>query len=429
MSFFTSVTGLNAAAADLAVASNNIANSNTTSFKRSEAKFSDVFASSVAKKASTTFGNGVALTGIVQQFSQGGLKLSENALDIAITGDGFFPMAASDGSAIYTRNGSFMLSADNQIVNSAGHTLQVHPLGLDGTSSFDAPTIPLNIERVLVGEPTTAISIDIRLQEDADQIRTADGQDIEIDPADPTTYNFSQSFTVFDDDGKPLMATIYYQKNVDSALFNDTDDIMIWAADIYIGDETERAGSGTLVFNVDDGEVYAGNIGNNNAGGTFDPIVIDPSPENARSEQITIDVLASLNAGNFVVEGTTVDGSAEGNLVNINIDGDGSVMTTYSNGLQNLAGRINLADFASPEGLAQLGDTTYRASGASGTLTYEQPGTSGVGTLVSGATERSNVDLTQELVNLISAQRNFQSNAKAMETSGTLTQTLINMRG
>ena len=104
-------------------------------------------------------------------------------------------------------------------------------------------------------------------------------------------------------------------------------------------------------------------------------------------------------------------------------------MTTYSNGLQNLAGRINLADFASPEGLAQLGDTTYRASGASGTLTYEQPGTSGVGTLVSGATERSNVDLTQELVNLISAQRNFQSNAKAMETSGTLTQTLINMRG
>ena len=125
------------------------------------------------------------------------------------------------------------------------------------------------------------------------------------------TYNFSQSFTVFDDDGKPLMATIYYQKNVDSALFNDTDDIMIWAADIYIGDETERAGSGTLVFNVDDGEVYAGNIGNNNAGGTFDPIVIDPSPENGRSEQITIDVLASLNAGNFVVEGTTVDGSAK----------------------------------------------------------------------------------------------------------------------
>ena len=428
MSFFTSVTGLNAAAAELAVASNNIANSNTTSFKRSEAKFSDVFASSVAKKASTTFGNGVALTGIVQQFSQGGLQLSENALDIAITGDGFFPIAASDGSALYTRNGSFMLSGDNQIVNSAGQTLQVHPLGIDGASSFDAPTIPLSIDRVLVGEPTTAISIDVQLQEDAAEIRTADGGDIDIDPTDPTTYNFSQSFTVFDDDGKPLAATIYYQKDVDSALFNDEDDIMIWTAEIYIGDETERAGRGTLAFNVDDGEVYAGNFGNSN-GGVFDPIVIDPSPANGRSEQITIDVLASLNAGNFGVLGTTVDGSAEGNLVNINIDGDGSVMTTYSNGLQNLAGRINLVDFASPEGLAQLGDTTYRASGASGALTYEQPGTSGIGTLVSGATERSNVDLTQELVNLISAQRNFQSNAKAMETSGTLTQTLINMRG
>ena len=113
MSFFTSLTGLNAAVAELAVASNNIANSNTTSFKRSEAKFSDIFASSVSTKASTAFGSGVALKGIAQQFSQGGLQLSENVLDLAITGDGFFPMASTDGSALYTRNGSFMLNENN----------------------------------------------------------------------------------------------------------------------------------------------------------------------------------------------------------------------------------------------------------------------------------------------------------------------------
>ena len=149
MSFFTSLTGLNAAVAELGVASNNIANSNTTSFKRSEAKFSDIFASTVSTKASTAFGSGVALREIAQQFSQGGLQLSENVLDLAITGDGFFPMASTDGSALYTRNGSFMLNEDNQIVNDSDYTLQVHPLNLDGTSDFNQAMIPLVVDRNL----------------------------------------------------------------------------------------------------------------------------------------------------------------------------------------------------------------------------------------------------------------------------------------
>jgi flagellar hook protein FlgE len=419
MSFFTSLTGLNAAVAELGVASNNIANSNTTSFKRSEAKFSDIFASTVTTKASTAFGSGVALRGIAQQFSQGGLQLSENVLDLAITGDGFFPMASTDGSALYTRNGSFMLNEENQIVNDSGYTLQVHPLNLDGISDFNQAMIPLVVDRNLAAQPTTIVNLDIKIPEDVDFIGTTNGSgDILIDPADATTFHAKQSLTLFDDAGKPFTADIYYQKIEESGI---------------IGNATVTTDSYRVAVHIDGNPVAASYVAydfdqDGNPVNIEDQI-IPASPVDGRSQAITLNVTAVTHTSDFEIVDQTVNGSPEGKLVNINIEGDGSVMSTYSNGIQQLAGRINLASFSAPQGLTQIGDTSYRASGASGTLIHEQPGTSGLGTLVSGATERSNVDLTQELVNLISAQRNFQSNAKAMETSGTLTQTLINMRG
>ena len=411
MSFFTSLTGLNAAVAELAVASNNIANSNTTSFKRSEAKFSDIFASSVSTKASTAFGSGVALKGIAQQFSQGGLQLSENVLDLAITGDGFFPMASTDGSALYTRNGSFMLNEDNQIVNDSDYTVQVHPLNLDGTSDFNQAMIPLVVERNLAAEASTEVSINTKIFDGSNLIGPGDGS-IAIDPEDPTTYNSSQTLSLFDDAGEPYTVTVFYQKIAEGAAQDD------YRVAMY----TDVTAAPTNTFNVSfdaDGVATA----------AVPDQVVPASPVDGRTEDLTISFNLQTHTKPFEIVDQTIDGSPEGKLVNINIEGDGSVMATYSNGIQQLAGRINLASFSAPQGLTQIGDTSYRASGASGTLIHEQPGTSGLGTLVSGATERSNVDLTQELVNLISAQRNFQSNAKAMETSGTLTQTLINMRG
>ena len=143
MSFYTSLTGLNAAAAELSVASNNIANSNTASFKRSTVAFGDIFASSASSNSSTAMGGGVSLIGVNQEFSQGGLELSDNSLDVAITGDGFFPLVSADGSELYTRNGAFMLNDDNQIVNGAGHLLQVHPLTDDGISDFNQAMVCL----------------------------------------------------------------------------------------------------------------------------------------------------------------------------------------------------------------------------------------------------------------------------------------------
>jgi len=425
MSFYTSLTGLNAAAAELSVASNNIANSSTTSFKRSNVSFGDIFASSASSNTATAMGGGVALIGVNQEFSQGGLELSDNALDVAITGDGFFPLASGDGSELYTRNGGFMLNDNNQIVNSAGHTLQVHPLDIDGVSNFNQAMVPLEVKRSVDALPTTILDIDIKLP-DGSAIIGVDGGTA-INPDDATTYHQAQTISLFDDAGEPYTAVIYYQKIADNAV-NGVDEIDTWRAAIHVAGDANAASIVELNFDQN-GAPYAGVIGINNADGSFAAQQIAASPVDGRTRAITVNFAAATHTKAFEIVDQTQDGVPEGDLVNINVAENGSVVATYSNGTQQVSGRINLATFTSAQGLGQKGNTVYTATGESGTLAYGEPGSNGVGTLAGGAKERSNVDITEELVKLISAQRNFQSNAKAMETSGTLTQTLINMRG
>ena len=425
MSFYTSLTGLNAAAAELSVASNNITNSSTTSFKRSNVSFGDIFASSASSNTATAMGGGVALIGVNQEFSQGGLELSDNALDVAITGDGFFPLASGDGSELYTRNGGFMLNDNNQIVNSAGHTLQVHPLDIDGVSNFNQAMVPLEVKRSVDALPTTILDIDIKLP-DGSAIIGVDGGTA-INPDDATTYHQAQTISLFDDAGEPYTAVIYYQKIADNAV-NGVDEIDTWRAAIHVAGDANAASIVELNFDQN-GAPYAGVIGINNADGAFAAQQIAASPVDGRTKAITVNFAAATHTKAFEIVDQTQDGVPEGDLVNINVAENGSVVATYSNGTQQVSGRINLATFTSAQGLGQKGNTVYTATGESGTLAYGEPGSNGVGTLAGGAKERSNVDITEELVKLISAQRNFQSNAKAMETSGTLTQTLINMRG
>ena len=415
MSFYTSLTGLNAAAAELAVASNNIANSSTTSFKRSDVSFGDIFASSATSNTSTAMGGGVSLIGVNQEFSQGGLELSDNALDVAITGDGFFPLASSDGGELFTRNGGFMLNDDNLVVTTAGHTLQVHPLDVDDASNFNQAMIPLEVKRSLPALPTTSIDLDIRLPEGVDVIGIDGGT--AIDPDDATTYSQSQTMTLFDDSGEAYTATIYYQK-IGNNVANGAAVEDQWRAAIYVGDDGDA--SNTIEFNFDQ---------NGGLTAAIPAPIIAASAVAGRSQAITLNIAAVARSSPFEIVDQTQDGKTKGDLVNINVAENGSVVATYSNGTQQVAGRINLATFTSAQGLGQKGNTIYTATGASGTLGYGEPGANGVGTLAGGAKERSNVDITEELVKLISAQRNFQSNAKAMETSGALTSTLINMRG
>ncbi|MDG2502474.1 MAG: flagellar hook-basal body complex protein, partial [Porticoccaceae bacterium] len=230
MSFYTSLTGLNAATTELSVTSNNIANSGTSGFKRSDADFGDIFATSPLQKASSVIGRGVSLKEVSQEFSQGNIEFSANSLDLAITGDGFFPLESPDGTKIYTRNGAFMLNEQNQMVNSAGQALQALPVDSTNKADFGEPMSALAIPRSTVSEflPTTEVELGLNLPSDAVPITEA------FNPGKPETYNKTTSLTVYGTSGSSHLATIYYVKTAEATAdvpFNK------WQTYVYIDDQ------------------------------------------------------------------------------------------------------------------------------------------------------------------------------------------------
>ena len=219
MSFYTALTGLNGAQADISATSNNIANVGTTGFKRSRAEFGDIFATSPLQNASSSIGSGAILKGIKQQFTQGNIASSLNALDLAISGQGFFSLKPSLTSTqtVFTRNGSFNVDNDRYVVDSAGQYLMTYPVNADGsvTAKDLASAVPLQLP-VTSGEPnaTSNIQLGVNVPADASVIpdlpEFADGYT--FDPDDPSTYTNSTSITIFDDLGNPTIATIYFIK-------------------------------------------------------------------------------------------------------------------------------------------------------------------------------------------------------------------------
>lgn len=786
MSFYTSLTGLNSATAQLAVTSNNIANVGTSGFKRSRADFGDIFSTSPLQKSSSNIGQGVSLKQVSQEFSQGNISTSGNSLDLAITGDGFFPLKTPDGlQDIYTRNGSFTLNDQNNVVNSTGQRLMAASVDSSGKADLtdlNALTIPPKTSGEAV--ETTKIQLGLNLPADSAVI-TAD-----FDRSNPSTYNKSTALTVYDSGGNGYLATVYYAKT-QNASQDQTPPSSKWQTYFFVGDTqvkpalqqaTDKVGgalfvnkygdvlpksdprvvpssgttemysldqltdirrsspasaigtaltssgfangalvnavSGTLSFDIkvdaaataqtitytmkagdQDPEVLARNVEiaiNNVLGSladtpatpgsatgvtpvvaatpaiknarfgisvTFDPdkaqfsiasgttgdgssievtttdanairvmgltgagLKVDASTNEAlrgkpsepavlRGESMTINTTKSIsttsankdffvsvdgyafkvelsfpttytNIDSFakalqdningkvdpstgrIVSGVTVnfdaklkqfvfttgttgensaiqvtgsadwglantemqfgstsewkkltqftengalqfvkngiqtedasglstqtewwpvyldrgelsfdltgkpispltdmpfetaflaggkgaltmsidftkstqyssafavlsqsqDGAPEGELMGLNIGVDGLVNATYSNGSQVSLGKIVLANFSSPSGLRQVGDASYLSSATSGVAKIGEAGSAGFGSIRAGATERANVDLTQELVDLITAQRNFQANAKAIETSSTMTSAIINIR-
>lgn len=770
MSFYTSLTGLNSATAQLAVTSNNIANVGTSGFKRSRADFGDIFSTSPLQKSSSTIGQGVSLKQVSQEFSQGNISTSGNSLDLAITGDGFFPLKSPDGlQDIFTRNGSFTLNDQNNVVNSTGQRLMA--ASVDSSGKADLTNLnALAIPPKTSGEAkeTTKIQLGLNLPADSPVITA------EFDRTNPNTFNISTALTVFDSGGNGYLATVFYAKTqnasqsspfskfqtfffvgeteVKPALQQATDSTLSTLFVNKYGDVLPRSdnrvvpssgtvemfsldqltdtqqsipaiasgaplspenftngllmdsteanitASGTVRFNLSvDGstaqaitytlgpgdndpevlarklEVRVNNVlaeapGANTRFGisvSFDPdtakfsiasgttgdtssisvsgadektvsllglggpnatLSVEPSPTEAirgktsspavmRGESMTINtsksiLVTSANKDFFVsvdgyaemvslpapstfsnidvfakaletqinsivdpdterkVSGVTVtfdpktkqlvvstgttgensavqvtgaadwglantemkfgatqewiklsqftengalqfvkngvqtedatgvstrtewwpvyldrgelsfdltgkpvspltdmpfetaflaggkgaltmsidftkstqfsspfavlsqsqDGAPEGEIMGLNINPDGLVNATYSNGSQNSLGKIVLANFSSPSGLRQVGDASYLSSASSGIAKIGEAGSAGFGSVRAGATERANVDLTQELVDLITAQRNFQANAKAIETSSTMTSAIINIR-
>ncbi|MEE4244529.1 MAG: flagellar hook protein FlgE [Kangiellaceae bacterium] len=426
MSFSTALSGLSAAQSDLNVTSNNIANVSTTGFKFSRAEFGDIFATSTLGSSKTAIGNGVLLSNVAQQFNQGNLEFTSNTLDLAVSGQGFFIVDPSQGGGnkTYTRAGEFGVDNNGFVVNNSGARLQVFPTNPDGTVTATAlsSTIPLQIPQSQ-GSPTetTELEIGVNLPANAPGLNVNN-----FDPTSPSTFSASTSSTIFDSLGESHIATIYYVK--DAAAPNT------WAAYYYVDGNPVNIQGGTAGAA---GQLY--HSVEFDAAGSFVQTV-PASPQTAAlgftngsnaGQTITVDYANNVPtqfASPFTVNTLDQNGATIGRLAGIEISDSGVVRANFTNGQSNSIGKIALARFANPQGLAQLGNNAWSDTINSGQPLAGEALTASFGQVRSGALENSNVDLTSELVNLITAQRNFQANAKTIETNNQVTQTIIQIR-
>lgn len=462
MSFNIALSGLNAAQKDLDVTSNNIANVNTTGFKESRAEFVDVYASSLLASGKTKVGDGVLTADVAQQFSQGSIQFTNNSLDLAITGNGFFATVPELDSleTSYTRAGQFKLNDSNFVVNSAGEFLLGFPVNSDGSSSsVSLSTASPVLIPTSSGAPTQTSEVDIRMNLPAGDSYIA-GAPGNFDVGDTLTYNHSTSVTIFDSLGDSHVMTYYFVK--DDPTVNSNSWMVFAAVDGDPIDLIDPPGdtdpvSGAPLTNPVGGAVsgptaVTGARLNFNPSGDF----ISQVPDLANGGIITRDFANHLPNGadptqtvqidfnldptgpnaneptqfasNFEVTALDQDGLAVGRLTGIDIGTDGLVRATYSNGTSEPLSRIALVNFANEQGLTQIGNTSWKESISSGEALAGEGGTGTFGTINSSALEQSNVNLTTELIDLISAQRNFQANSRALEVDNQLNQTILQIR-
>lgn len=409
MPFNIGLSGLNSAQADLDTTGNNVSNAGTTGFKKSRAEFGDVYAQSFGGTSQTAIGAGSRLLAVTQQFQQGQTEFTENGLDLAIDGEGFFQLD-DGGNTVYSRAGEFQVDRDGFIVNSQGQNLQGYVADDGDADPADLGGTPDNL-RLQTGEGapqvTSEIDAQLNLQSDAEVIEG--GFQLVDGAADPDSYNFSTSLTIYNGQGERQDAEAYFTKTDNNE----------WEAYLAVNGE---------VVNENDPKVLSfdanGELDVDDTTFTFDP----PEPPFEDGE-ITVDFAGSTQYGSdFGVSDLSQDGFAPGTLTDIDIDNEGVVFARYSNGQSDVLGQVVLADFDNPQGLEQLGNNNWAETFASGGPTVNAPGSGGTGLIQAGALEASNVDIAQELVNLITAQRNFQANSQTISTADTVTQTIINIR-
>jgi flagellar hook protein FlgE len=405
MPFAIALSGLNAASADLGVTANNVANVNTTGFKMSRAEFAEVFAVGTQSVGSSASGSGVRLSAVSQQFTQGNIDFTDNALDLAIGGEGFFVLS-DNGARAYTRAGAFGVDNEGHVVNAHGQRLQAYPNAGGGLFNTGAPQDLQLTTGANPPQATTSASLGINLPADAEVPPTAT-----FDPTDPSSFNHTTSVTIYDSLGAAHTATIYFIK--DAA-------VNTWNTEVEI-DGTPITGSTQVVFN-NDGSLQTP------AGGAM-PLDAYTPTTGAADISMAMDFAATTQFGNaFGVNSLSQDGFTTGRLTGVSVDGEGVVFARFTNGQSTALGKLALANFANPQGLQQVGDTAWGQSFASGDALLGEAGTASFGNIQSGALEASNVDLTAQLVQMITSQRNFQANAQMISTADTVTQTVINIR-
>lgn len=404
MSFQTGLSGLNTSSRNLDVIGNNIANANTTGMKASRAEFSSLIAASLAGGGSSSTGIGVEVANVSQQFSQGNITITGNDLDVAINGSGFFQLTMPDGSAAYTRDGTFKLDKDGNLITNGGASVMGVPTDIDGTptsTTIQALQLPTNAP--IAANVTANIVAEFNLDARAPEAALA------VPPTPRTTYG--TSLTAYDSQGTPVPVSLYFERAAASGTDN-------W--DVY--DTTDPAAAPIFQMQFDANGTLVGPL--------TAPVLTIPTPS-----ATTLDISATLDiskvtqfGASFAVSKLTQDGYPPGELVGLKVGEDGVITARYSNGETQAAGKLALADFRNVQGLAPSNGGTWVETFASGQPIQGAPGVGKFGALRAGALEESNVDLTGELVNMMTAQRAYQANAQTIKTMDQVMSTLVNLR-
>ncbi|QYY29627.1 MULTISPECIES: flagellar hook protein FlgE [Cupriavidus] len=417
MGFGQGVSGINAAAANLDVIGNNIANSNTVGYKASTAQFADVY-------AGTKIGLGTTVNSVVQSFTQGNIQATNRSLDVAITnGSGFFRLVGTDGSVHFSRNGQFARTDDGRIVNAQGLQLTGFPPAGSGGGALPQPLVVSSAQ--MPPKPTGNIKVGYNLDSRSSVPATAFSSTAADPTATPPTpaalptsdmYSYSNSMTVYDSLGNSQQLVAYFGKSSSGPTVTGGTD---WTMNV-----TDAAG------NVMGGSPITLAFDSNGKLTSTSPatITLTKTMTNGASDlSMKLDLAGTTQFGSDNdVMSPSQDGYASGALLGFAIEGDGTVRASYSNEQTQVLGQVVLASFGNPEGLKPEGGNTWAATGASGEAIVGAPG-GARGQLLSSAVEASNVDLSGELVNLIVAQRNYQANAKTIETQNQVMNSLMNM--
>lgn len=445
MSFQQGLSGLNAASKSLDVIGNNISNASTVGFKQAIVEFADVFANSLNGAGGGQVGIGTKVAGIVQQFTQGNVTATNNPLDIAINGNGFFRMS-NNGAVTYSRNGQFSLDKNGYIVNGQGAQLTGYAVDSAGVLSTGA-AVPININTSDIPPAQTSVikgilNMDSRSLVPGTQVPVSIPPvitPVAFNPTDPTSYNSSTSVSVFDSLGNSHVLQTYFVKR---------DPTIAPVPVLPISAEWD-------VFGTVDGVLINGTGATTNSLGrlSFDNLgkLVKATPAFAATDPRAFKVAVPVSSGavtpingvinikldmtgttqfgsDFSVSTLKQDGYTSGKLSKFTTGKDGTIVGNYTNGKTSVLGQVVLASFTNPNGLQSLGDNQWTETSSSGNSLVAAPTSGGLGALTSSAVEDSNTDLTGELVNMITAQRVYQANAQTIKTQDQVLQTLVNLR-
>lgn len=422
MSFYTSLSGLQAAQTDMATISHNIANVGTNGFKRSRSEFGDVMAATFTSAPRSVIGSGTVLLQNRQEFGTGNLRSTASSLDLAISGDGFFAVRApgATGGVSYTRNGSFTVDPATQlVVDSQGSALQAYPVDADGNVTATGADGLGNV-RIPMTSGTPIATGNVALG--VNVTRGAAAPAAAFNPLNAATYNNAVATKIYDAAGDEMTMTTYYVR--DPAADGADDGSTAWQVYSFVGDQQLTVGGSaapaTVTFDAD------GALVSPTAAIGYDAFT--PAASGA-AQTLALDLTGSTaRAAPFAVASRSQDGQSVGAFAGVTVDDAGIITATFSNGDSQPLGKVAIATFTDPTGLRQRGNTYWEATALSGSAHLGSANEATAGRLMSATLEGSNVDITEELVNLIAAQRNFQANAKALDTASQISQTIFNIR-